>query len=245
LGRSIDDVSSLLADVAESTLRNMEANEKISRLVRLQGEALTQALKEPANAYLVREYIGCKLNALARTPVVLAVKLASLGLPAYLCTTFATSIILQETNLVRWVAMRAAREPTIVFPLNDVINEIMERAGRPKFGLDTTTPSFMDSWLKLQEQADEADVSISEREALRLIREHAYQRVTVHIDGGQIVQIDTHEDVPVTSEKAVSELIKTKAYQTVEIVVRDGKVAVLRRKTVTKVPSGNGRHPNR
>jgi len=48
----------------------------------------------------VREYFGCKLNVLAKTPVVLAVRLASLGLSTFLCTTFDTSMILQERNLV-------------------------------------------------------------------------------------------------------------------------------------------------
>ena len=68
----------------------------------------------------MREYFGCKLNVLAKTPVVLAVRLASLGLSTFLCTTFDTSMILQERNLVRWVAMRdegraspAGFEPTL------------------------------------------------------------------------------------------------------------------------------------
>jgi len=246
VGRKPDKVCSLLAEVAEFTLSSMERNEKIVRLLARRGEALTEALKEPANAHIVREYVGAKLNVLARTPVLLAVRLASLGFPVYLCTTVDSSMILLEGNLVRWVAMRAACDPTITFPLNEIIKACVQSAGREAFGLDTAMPSFMERWSKLQEHAD---VSISEREALRLIRERAYQRVTLRVQGGQIVQIDTQEDIAVGSEevreKSIIELIKSKAYQTVEIVVQDGRTVALRRKIITKVPSGRGKNPNR
>ena len=62
VGRKPDKVCSLLAEVAEFTLSSMERNEKIVRLLARRGEALTEALKEPANAHIVREYVGAKLN---------------------------------------------------------------------------------------------------------------------------------------------------------------------------------------
>ena len=119
--------------------------------------------------------------------MLLAVRLASL----YLCTTVDSSMILQEGNLVRWVAMRAACEPTIIFPLNEIINAFVQSAGREAFGLDTAMPSFMERWSKLQEHAD---VSISDREALRLIRERAYQRVTlrVHLEGMDLAETSAY-----------------------------------------------------
>ena len=63
------------------------------------------------------------------------------------------------------------------------------------------------------------------------------------------MQIDTQEDIAVGSEevreKSIIELIKSKAYQTVEIVVQDCRTVALRRKIITKVPSGRGKNPNR
>ena len=79
------------------------------------------------------------------------------------------------------------------------------------------------------------------RDALRVLAE----RAGVSLEAPH----DTQEDIAVGSEevreKSIIELIKSKAYQTVEIVVQDGRTVALRRKIITKVPSGRGKNPNR
>jgi hypothetical protein len=97
-------------------------------------------------------------------------------------------------------------------------------------------------WEKLQ---DAADIALTEREVIRLIRKREYQRVTVHVEGGEIVQADVAEEIALGEsgcrEQALLEIIKAQAYQTIEIVIRDGKVAKLSRKSPKKLRRTAGR----
>jgi DNA-binding transcriptional MerR regulator len=142
VGRKPDKVHTTLADVAEMQLKSMQADERTASLLALRGVALTEALKDRLNQYVFQEFIRCKLNSLARHPLVLAYRLADMGVPVYLCTTLQSSLILQERNLVRWVAQRFADAPVIVYPLNDTINEFRKSLNLPPTKLDHIFPSF-------------------------------------------------------------------------------------------------------
>ena len=233
VGKTTDSVQSLVADLARNAVANMESTPEIAALLKMTGDERSEALKDPVNKYIVQEYIFKKVNLSATRPVMQAMQLAKLGLPVYLYTDLDDSMmILTEFNLVTWVGQRSISQPAIVCPLNDILNAVLEKAGKPKLVLDRYCRSFSETWQKLQ---DRPDLTAAERRVVDVIRERDYQRVTVHVKGGEVIQADVEEDLSEQEragiEKAILDAVGSKGYQTVTLTETGGKVTRLTRRT--------------
>lgn len=73
-----------------------------------------------------------------------------------------------------------------------------------------------------------ATANATEEEALRLIRDRAYRRVTVFLKDGQIARFEAEQDVDVRALDAdvekLQEIIEGKAHQAIQIKTQDGKL---------------------
>jgi hypothetical protein len=245
-GKEPNAIGKELALSGDVELWELEHGSPLPKLRELRGEAFADAMKDERNRRVLLDFIAAKLNSLGTRPVLLAMQMARFGLPAYLCTTFEMSLILQERNFVRWASTRAVRKPTIVVPLNARIDEFREAMELPSVGLDTILPSFEECWADLRQGAG---VSEAERQVLHALREQSSQQVVVHTKDGEPRQMDVHEQFllhgPSLTAGAIADVVRERAHQTVEVIVKDGRPVTVRRKTVTKLSSTRGTHPKR
>jgi hypothetical protein len=244
-GKKPDAIGKELALCGDVELWELEHGSPLPELRQLRGEAFADAMKDERNRRALLDFIAAKLNSLGTRPVLLAMQMARFGLPAYLCTTFEMSLILQEQNFVRWAATRAARKPTIVVPLNARIDEFREAMKLPAVGLDAILPSFEECWADLRQGAA---VSEAERQVLQALRERSCRQVVVRTKDGDPTQIDVHEEFPAgpsLTAGAIANVVRERPHQTVEVVVKDGRPVTVRRKTVNKLSSRRGTHPKR
>lgn len=235
LGLEQSSVQEAVAEVSRITLDLMLSNKKVAALLSLKGDELKAALKDEANRYTVEEYLNVKMSVECTRPIIHSLKLADLGFPVYV-VGLETPMVLTEFQLVRWVGNRNIKKPSIVCPLNDIFNEVLVKIKQPPFQVDRFAHSFADYWNNLLESSD---LTKSEREVIRLIREGAYQRVTVHVKGREVIRADVEEDLTDAErtrvEKAVMDIIGSKGYQTVVLTEQDGKLVQLKRKTPRKL----------
>lgn len=230
LGKKTDKVNETLAMIGELNIDSMRQNPKISKLLSLQGQDLIEALKDEVNRYVVSEYCRYQINRMSTEPVKQAWKLASLGLVVYLYTDLKSTLILPENNLVQVITTRLPKQPTIIFPLNPIFNLLRDRLSLPPFPLDKYDSAFLGKWNQLNK---EARLSKEERKVLDLIRSKKYQRIVVHLEGGEVIRATADEDLPLEDrqklEKSIQEAISDHRYQTISISVQDGKPVRLKR----------------
>jgi DNA-binding transcriptional MerR regulator len=235
LGKEQSAVQEAVAEVSRINLDLMRSNEKVSALLSLKGDELKEALEDDINRYMFEEYLKVKMNTECTRPIMHSLKLAHFGLPVYV-VGLETPMILTEFQLVRWVGDRHIKKPSIVCPLNDIFNEVLVKLKQQPFQVDRFAHSFADYWNDL---LGSSDLTKSEREVIRLIREGAYQRVTVHVKGREVIRADVEEDLTDAErtglEKAVMDIIGSKGYQTVVLTEQDGKLVQLKRKTPRKL----------
>ena len=232
-GKQPDAIAQTLAAIGKASVAHMEANPKFSALLKLSGDARTKAFRE--HSVVLGEYVAGKLNALGDHPTLLAMRMAELGFPAYLVTDFHSHMILQERNAIDALATRFLKRPTIVFPLNDLFNELRKTKNLQPFQLDHAVPSFLDEWRELQSRAD---VSPTEQKIIKLIRGRTYQRITVHVKEGVIIQADLDEEVsggvPSRTEADILDLIRSGGFQTIKVQQMDGTIVRIGRKRTIK-----------
>jgi len=239
-GRRKDSVQDLVGGLAEEKLEAMESNPKIAALLNLTGAERSATLSDKAKSVLYREYLNAKLNVLSTRPMVRAYTLAAIGYTVYLLTDLHGSpMILTEEQLVRWLAQRNLSKPSILCPLNPILNEVLTKADKSRLELDKFAPSFWSLWQKLNERPD---LTAQERKVLALIRERAYQKVTVTVKGGDVIYADSETEEQVQEEQAarILDVLNSKAYETMTVHVRDGKVIQLGRKSRQKLSAVTG-----
>jgi len=77
-----------------------------------------------------------------------------------------------------------------------------------------------------------------ERELLKLIRNKAYKRITAHLKGAKIFQVDTEEELGEEfrskQDKELLKIIKEKKYQTIFLQKHDNKIVRISRKSTIK-----------
>ncbi len=219
----------------------MKKNPKIVALLKGDFRDFPKGREDDAARLLIKLYANAEINKNHIRPVLCALKMSRLGVLVYLVTDMKTFGLMTEHSLVQWIGLRPITTPTIIFPLNDLLNEIFAAKGVPQYTLDKYTTSFRDYWNDIQEKAD---LTPSEREVLRVIRERGYQRVTAHIKGGQIIRVEREEDLA-TDEQAkledVIEAIRNADHQTVTVVKRDGKIVRIGRKASIKLDKVTGK----
>jgi DNA-binding transcriptional MerR regulator len=242
LGQRRSKVQETLAAIAEDTLERMRSNPKVSAIIEGQSHKLKEAISDEAFQYVVKEYIVAEINKTRIRPVHCALKMAQLGLPVYLLTDKEETWILSEQNLVNWVSGRILSKPTLIYPLNEFLNDFLSRVGMPRYTLDTYATSFRDYWDKVHEQAD---LTRAEREVIRLIRERDYQRVVAHVKGGKVIRVEREEELSASKqgklEDQIMKAICEGEHQTVSVEKRDGKVVRINRKESIKLDKVTGK----
>ena len=232
VGKTPSHVEELVVFVGKQTIDSMERSPRFVALLKLRGDDLREALKDDVNRYTFQEYFFAKFKLETTRPIRLAYRLAHFGLPVYLVTDLKAPMILTEFNMVDWIAHRLVDRPVILCPLNDILNAVLKKAGKPRLELDRFSRSFSDTWNELQ---DRPDLTAAERKVVDLIRAREYQRVTVHVKGGDVIQADVEEDLSEQErariEKAILDAVGSKGYQTVTLTETGGKVTRLTRRT--------------
>ena len=190
---------------------------------------------------LVKEYVGELINRHSTRPVQYALMKANLGFSILLCSDFEISQILTEHQLVGWIGLNTVAKPTIIFRLNDLLNEILEKVGMPQ-NIATDHFSYLDYWKKLEEHAS---VTPSEQKVIRMIRERGYQRLTAHVVGGEIIRVEREEGLTphelAKIEEQIMEVIRNGDHQTVTVEKRDGKVVRIVRRQSIKLDKVTGK----
>jgi DNA-binding transcriptional MerR regulator len=172
-----------------------------------------------------------------------ALKMAQAGFGVYLITDLKSFRILGDDELVQWISNLTVAEPMIVFPLNDILNKILTVKRMPQFELDQYLTTFRSYWHDAERAAN---LTAQEREIIRLIRERRYKSITAHIKDGQLVRLETEEELPakdrVKSEEAILEAVRSGNHQTITVVKGDGKIVRLVRKASIKLDRVTGKH---
>jgi len=103
-----------------------------------------------------------------------------------------------------------------------------------------TKPEFYD--LVRQIRLDPNAHNTQEYEALRLIREKAYQQVSLTIRDGEIVTMSAEEDIPIKEqkerEKLILDALRSHRFQTLTVKVSDGNVVHLSQARTLKQKKG-------
>jgi DNA-binding protein YbaB len=229
-------IQTYIAEIAEDKLERMRNNPKVAAIIEGRRHELKGEIDDKAIDYVVKEYISATINRACNQPVFHILKMAQLGIAIYLVTDQETSMIVSETNLVKSISGRIISKPTLIFQLNDLLNEILEKSGLPTFTLDKYLTSFRDYWEKIEERAD---LTEAEREVIRLIRERDYQRVTAQVKGGEIIRVEREEDLPTREQDKLEELIlnaiREGDHQTITLQKCDGKLMRINRKESIKL----------
>lgn len=76
-------------------------------------------------------------------------------------------------------------------------------------------------------------VTNEELQVVRTLRESNYKKLTIHMKGGKIGLMEGEETIPV-SDGHVSELVKEKPFQQIQLTTADGKLVDITRKTKMK-----------
>ena len=121
----------------------------------------------------------------------------------------------------------------IFLNINPLINRMLSILGRKPISIDKDL--YKEIYVS---QAEALNISKKEKELVRIIRNKEYTRVIAHLNGGQLIQIDTDEEITDKfkheQERAILNLIKEKKYQTIVVNVANGNIVRASRKIPTK-----------
>jgi hypothetical protein len=157
-----------------------------------------------------------------------AVDKMGLGLTVWLLTdckeTFVMDSDIEFEDLFNLGFFRGDDARGYVFlKLNPIVNRLLT-AHKPPIHLKTR-PSTYDAIRKAQSVGRAMDMK--EIEVLALIRDGAFKRVTVELDGGSIVSASTEQEHVCSGGKVANEeilrIIESKQFQTVTLKSHDGK----------------------
>jgi DNA-binding transcriptional MerR regulator len=167
-----------------------------------------------------------------KPPVEAALEAAEGGMPIYFFTDLEQHVILPEATLEQLVQTRLANKPAILFQLNNSFNAV-----RAKLNLKAL-PFRGYSVDELVKVIAQSKLTSKELQILKLIRERAYQRITLEVKGGDVFQVFVDDELPVSAledaEKKVVDAIRSGAYQQLTLRVQEGGIFRLARKTSLK-----------
>jgi DNA-binding transcriptional MerR regulator len=240
LDASDDPIQAIYAEQGKHSLALFES--EVTQLRSLTGEALKKALADDRCRFVVSEYIQAKRDVLRECPIRYAFHCASSGHTIYLYTDFETSLILFEENMAKAIVERFPTGPVIVCPLNSVFDELLAAAGKPVLTRDKYYKPLSAKWQDLQSRIQ---LTEDEREIVGLIREKAYQRVTIHLNDGRSVRADVEEDLSKSGaakrDAQLLRAIKDKDFSTVTVQKTDGQIVRLIRKSTIKFDKVTGK----
>jgi DNA-binding transcriptional MerR regulator len=235
-----DSLERFIADRGKQSLAVVES--EVAQLRSLTGDALKKALADDRCRFVVSVYLQASLDALRVCPIRYAFSCARRGYTVYLYTDFEDSIILFEENMANVIVERFPTGPGIVCPLNTVFDEFLAAAGKSVLARDTLTKPLSAKWQELQNRIQ---LTEDEREVVGLIREKAYQRVTIHLNDGRIVRADVEEDLSKSGaakrDRQILDAIKANDFSTVTVQKADGQIVRLSRKSTVKFDRVTGK----
>jgi len=121
----------------------------------------------------------------------------------------------------------------IFLKINPLINKMLEMKKLPQLEVsELLYEGIMNA--KLQSLP-----SIEEREIINLIRNKSFKRVTVHLEDGKMIQVDTEEELADElkdkNDRELLDIINSHKYQSITIKKQDDKIVRLNRKIPIKM----------
>jgi hypothetical protein len=168
-----------------------------------------------------------------------SLKMMRMGLCVYLMTDlkdfFVMDTDLEFEDLFRLGIFRGEEHQSYIFiKINPLVNRMLNMKNLSSIKIDE---EIYNSLHKFKQQA--TTQKKQEMELLNLIRSKAYKRVTAHIKGGQIFQVDAEEELgeKLKSQQAKNllKIVEEKKYQTITVQLHDGKIVRVSRKSTTKL----------
>jgi len=244
IGKSPSSHERMRAARAERYLSSAREDTRMMALIDGYPESITEkkGRAREIEEGLLNEYINEGVELYVTEPVEYALTLAQRGIPIVLLSDLQTSYILSDKALVNWVAISLVKTPTIIFPLNDVLNEVLKK----REGFQYKVREEYSVLYTLKKLRELTEISPNEKAVLHAIREREYNRVTAYIKGGQIVRIEKTEQESLTSkeqsklEKQILEAIRKSDHQTVTVEKRDGEIVTIGRKASVKLGTVTG-----
>jgi hypothetical protein len=241
MGIREDENMDFYADIADQIVAGVERD--YADLLSLTGKAREEALKDSASRYVLREYWSAKLDTLRRCPIRYAFQCVSLfGNTIYLYTDCEDIfMLLFEENFVSAIAHRLHSKPLIIFPLNSIFNELNTTLGKPLMKRDQWAPPLSESLDKLYQREE---VTTNEREALKLIRNKEYRRVSLVTNNGTVIRAEVEGEVynkeqKKQAKKIISSITKGD-FSNVSIQQANGELVRLVRKETIKFNTVTG-----
>ncbi|MGE0887452.1 MAG: MerR family transcriptional regulator [Blastocatellales bacterium] len=231
IGDKTSAIDEILAARAELEIEALKSNPTTAAIVTGRHRELKEHISDEYYRKVTETFFFAEINKARIQPALCALKIAQLGLPVYLVSDLTEySAILSENNLATSVRDRLFKVATIILPLNDLLNPLMERAKIPSFELDKHFTSYRAYWDIIHQ---EANLSQAEKEMLRLVRERDYQRVTAHVQGGVVLRIETEEDLAPQEqdqlERQILDAIRSGEHQTITLKKCNGKIVRINR----------------
>ncbi len=156
--------------------------------------------------------------------------------------TFIMDTELEMDDLIRLGFLRNEDSKSfILLQINPLVNRLLA-CHKPPIKLKIHDETY--SKLRAFSKEDRVS-SVEEREVLRLVRQKAYQRVTVHMRDGRIIQADMEEDLSKSDaakrDEQILQAIKNKDFATVTVHRADGKTVGILRKSTMKFDKVTGK----
>lgn len=167
------------------------------------------------------------------------VRMMQCGLTVYLLTDFKETFImdtdLEFEDYFKYGCFRGDEPSVYIFiRINPLVNRLLSCLKNP-IQLETREETY-DLLCRIRREPTARNQQ--EYEVLRLIREKAYQRVSVHVSEGKIIRLEVDEELPLGEqekrEKIILDAIRNNDFQTVTVQVQNGKVVRLSRKNSIK-----------
>jgi len=167
-----------------------------------------------------------------------AFEMMSMGLCVYLMTDLKDFFIMDTDLYLEFLSKHGffrSDEPQsyIFIKVNPLVNRMLSMKKLPNIKIDK---KVYDLHFEFDQQSTTR--SNEERELLKLIRNKAYKRITVHMKDTKIFQVDTEEELgeefKSKQEKEILKIVKEKKYQTIFLQKHDNKIVRISRKSTIK-----------
>ena len=131
--------------------------------------------------------------------------------------------------LKRMLGSQIAKNPTVIFLLNPVLNRVLKDLNLKPTAFRHLFPAEVMANLK---------AAAEEQEIVSLIQNYNFHTVTLHAKNGRVVRAECTESIPKSDGKKrvkqILEALEDGDFSTVTVQKADGKILGLERKTIIK-----------
>lgn len=120
------------------------------------------------------------------------------GFNMFLCTNLEDSFGFDTESEVYEIVLLIGdktNKPTIVLPLNKIVNDVLEKLGLKGLEIDDQLRFF--NLAKMMGAKNKKELAKAEEKIISLIRERQYQTVTARVKDGRIAHIKREESFPI------------------------------------------------